>query len=250
MNGKFLFSFLLVCGLFFHPIFSQDPEAENVDSQEMGFFGWSVQQDEKDPSHKYFLITGCARSGMVYTKRALMRSNLKKQGLIRNRHWMVSWTMATGCKKLAKEPSNEVTFEHIFHQVRNPLDVISSLYTCFDNTDGVFWKFVRTHVSEIKEGDPLIIQCAKYWYYWNLRCEKMAEYRYRVEDIEGQLGQFKKRAGVIVNQDFLSQLPTNYNHWWTIREKFTWAKLKKELPPDIYYNLQKMAKKYGYSTKD
>lgn len=245
MNWKPILSLFVVFGFLSNPLFSQD-----LDLQEMGFFGWSAKQDEeKDSSHKYFLVTGCARSGMVYTKRVLMRSGLKKQGLIRNRHWIVSPSMAVGYKTLGRKAPEDVVFEHIFHQVRNPLDVIASLYTNYKNTDGIFWQFVRKHVPEIKADDPLVVQCAKYWYYWNLRCEKMAEYRYRIEDIEASAKQFQKRLGVALNEEFMSKLSTSYHHWWPIEEPCTWEMLKREVPPDVFYGIQKMAKRYGYSTK-
>ncbi len=142
--------------------------------------------------------------------------------------------------------AGDVQFQHIFQQVRNPLDVISSFYINLPDLKRREWAFIRSQISEINRGDTLLVHCAKYWYYWNLKAENMAEWTYRIENLEHVLSEFQLRLGVQLDKIILRNIPNNINHWAKIRHTFTWEELEKALPPDLYFDIKSMANRYGY----
>ena len=78
--------------------------------------------------NKKVLVTGCGRSGTGY-----MCTFLKASGLDVHHEYMgadgsVSWLMGATVDKAPWGPlAKGFHFEHVFHQVRNPLKVIQSL---------------------------------------------------------------------------------------------------------------------------
>jgi hypothetical protein len=65
-------------------------------------------------------------------------------------------------------------FEHVWHQVRHPLDVIASTTR---------YKTWATRGVLNLSPDNKVLRGMQYWLYWNLMCEHMAEYTYRIEDL-------------------------------------------------------------------
>ena len=112
------------------------------------------------------------------------------------------------------------------------------------------WVFIRYYIPEIKLSDSLIVQCAKYWYYWNLLAEKKSEWRYRIEALEEAFPEFMERSGLVLDDKALDQIPLNYNSWLDTRNKITWADLKIELPEDLYQKIRSMTRRYGYSLEE
>ena len=76
------------------------------------------------------LITGCGRSGTRYTSFALQRLGLDVPHERLGRDGISSWTMAiTTEKRPFGPPSSQVSFEQVFHQVRDPIAAIASCMT-------------------------------------------------------------------------------------------------------------------------
>jgi hypothetical protein len=72
---------------------------------------------------------------------------------------------------------------NVIHQVRNPLDVVSSFYgirffKC--SNENSFARFVRQSFSTT--GDELL-DCVKFWTSWNKRCEVLASQTFLFENI-------------------------------------------------------------------
>jgi hypothetical protein len=198
---------------------------------------------------KLLLITGCGRSGTEYMSRLLRQSGYdikhEKPGAIGS----VSWPMAVALYS-PWGPASKDQFQYVFHQVRNPLKVITSWFVNLSSLDRDEWKFIRFHIPEILEDDPLIVQCAKYWYYWNLKVEQVADWRYQIEHMDAILDEFQFRSGLILNVDILNKLPHDINKWGKINREITWNELEIALPTDLYNNLQEMAIRYGYAVED
>ncbi|MEI8365611.1 MAG: hypothetical protein WCF65_04250 [Parachlamydiaceae bacterium] len=138
---------------------------------------------------KPLLIVGCGRSGTEY-----MATFLRESGLDINHERIgsdgcVSWPLVVNSFSPWGPITNE-EYIHVFHQVRHPLNVITSWFINLDSLTRDEWVFIRRHIPEIRDHDSLIVQCAKYWYYWNLKAEKMAEWRYRIEDIDSIIPEF------------------------------------------------------------
>jgi hypothetical protein len=200
---------------------------------------------------KTLLIVGCARSGTFYMSTLLQRSGIDIQHEKMGKQGTIAWPMTVGSLSV-KGPLFYGRFKHIFHQVRHPLRQITSRSIQNSDLGDPRWIFVREHIPEIRKTDSILVSCAKYWYYWNLKAEKIAQWRYRIEDIDQIVDEFEARSGLLIHRAVLKTLPRDIN---TRKETkaartITWKKLKKEIPRDLYQNIQNMARRYGYPTED
>jgi len=205
--------------------------------------------------HRELLITGCARSGTKYIAQVLRGCGLDVGHENVGKDGVASWVMVLTADSCPWGPTRKnLSFTHIFHQVRHPLDVISSIYT----TEGPkSWGYITSHLPEISWNDPCIVRAAKYWYYWNLRAEAISEFTYRIEEIESVWPEFEKRLGRRLDPSVLTTTPKNVNHrdlkpkrhnfdTNIDRAAFTWEDLQRELDPVLYRNIRHLAQKYGY----
>ena len=188
------------------------------------------------------LITGCARSGTGYISHLLQACKMEIGHEITQSHGVSSWIMCTRAKHVpwAVDSRRRINFSHIFHQVRHPLKVISSVQTEGEPS----WKYILKYIPEIKKEDPRIVKCAKYWYYWNLKAEQQAEWTYQVEKIEQVWDEFCLRLGRKLDRSQLKTVPHNINA--RSHAEFTWEDLRAQLDPDLFYNIQQLAQRYGY----
>lgn len=195
------------------------------------------------------LITGCGRSGTKYMATLMQRSGLDLQHEEPGRNGSIAWPMAVDAFYSPwGECFKQHKFKHVFHQVRNPLDTISSWY--FNTMTTSSWNYIYDHIPEILPEEPTFVQCAKYWLYWNIEAEKKAEWRFRIEDIEVVFDEIGKRLGVNLNREALNQVKKNTNTRKDILFKITWKDLNEALSPEVFQSIQALAKKYGYSTID
>jgi hypothetical protein len=132
-----------------------------------------------DHPAKLVLITGCGRSGTTFMSSFLCASGLKIPHERPGRDGCVAWPMCVDSYRPWGNRSSRAKFQHVFHQVRNPLDVISSWFTngMEHPRDASFkfpskktiqeavWDFIQLHVPEITAEDEFLTKCAKYWYY-------------------------------------------------------------------------------------
>ena len=77
--------------------------------------------------------------------------------------------------------------------------------------------------------------------------EKLAEWRYKIEDIALVLPEMEYRLGISLNLALIEAIPTNTNTRGAHARDFTWEDLKKELDPELFWNIVEMAARYGYS---
>lgn len=198
------------------------------------------------PIHKLVLVTGCARSGTTFIAEVLQHCGLNVVHEAAGKDGIVSWLMAARDTHTPYGPGYyNYRFKHIFHQVRDPLKTMASLTT----EHAKAWQFVMKHTPQIKAEDPMIVKCAKYWYYWNKRAEAKAEWTYRVEDIENALEEMGRRMGIHLDKEAIHKVRKTINH----RERtveYTWAEVKANLSPTRYKKLIDLARKYGYSAPD
>lgn len=122
---------------------------------------------------KKTLITGCARSGTRYISEILCTLDYDVPHERDGKNGTASFFHITSPLK----------YDVIFHQVRHPLRAISSMHTL------TTWSWygakegpnIIKHLPIVKD-KVILLQCAKYWYYWNKKCEYLSEFTYKVED--------------------------------------------------------------------
>jgi hypothetical protein len=195
-----------------------------------------------DQEVKLLLILSLGRSGTVYITDIFKSAGIELGHERLGKDGAVAWPFEVDF------PGSHLgyDYEHIFHQVRNPLSVISSWCYCFKNLSSDLWSRIRYETQEINRDDSLLVHCAKYYYFWNLRSEKLADWRYRIEDFDFLIPEFERRLEMRFNRDALSQISKMRNHCGDIVPEITWADLKSELPQELFIDLQEMARRYGY----
>ena len=156
---------------------------------------------------KKLLVTGCGRSGTKYMSVLLRRLGVDVRNESMGRDGVASWCMAVDSRDSAWGlASAGFSFDHVFHQVRHPLAVISSAHSFRD----VSWQFICAH-APISIVEPLTLRCAKYWYYWNLAAERVADWRYRIEELPIIFEDYCERLGLEPNWGILDGLSTEVN---------------------------------------
>jgi hypothetical protein len=190
------------------------------------------------------LITGCGRSGTKYISRLLTQCGFDIKHEAKGKDGIASWYMVIPNGKAVFGPSfSEFDFDLIVHQVRNPAKVISSAHTFLD----VSWNYIKKYVP-IAENDSMLIKCAKYWYYWNLEAEKIANFTYRIEDIDLVLPKLVSFLGQkSFSEELLNKIPKDFNtrpHAFICLEK-----IQKE-DEVLYEKIVNLAKKYGYKEEE
>lgn len=199
-----------------------------------------------EESHQ-LLVVSCGRGGTNYMAKLLQMSGLDVGHECYGDYGRVAWPFTVGGYRYDGVPMEIGEYAHTFHQVRHPLKVIESWMNDVSDIDGIHWLFIRKHIPEIEEEDSLIIHCAKYWYYWNLKAEKISEWRYRIDDFENFVDEFESRLGISVSREAMQSLSKKTNHWADHEHKITWQDLQRELPQELYENIIKMTIRYGYT---
>jgi len=170
------------------------------------------------PVRKKVLITGCGRSGTKYITFILRRLGLDVMHEKVGRDGTASWLMAVDSTSTPWGPGrSNFEFQAILHQVRNPLAVIPSLVTFKPSS----WNYIHKYIPH-SEDDSVLVQAAKYWYYWNQEVEKVAHWRYRIEDFQTVFFEFCNKLDVSEDRRILSDVALDVNtrnrgilfHWY------------------------------------
>ncbi len=197
-------------------------------------------ENEKD---FFLLITGCGRSGTTYIAKLLTSAGLNIGHERLGSYGCASWVMAVDDVVTPNGPGKKgIHFQHIFHQVRHPLNVIASTETMNQNS----WEYICKHIPQIKMEDPLPVRCAKYWLYWNLEAEKIAEWRYLIEDIDTVFLEMSARLGIHFDSKSLENTSrkTNTRSW---HRMLNWNQLRTEIGDTLFYEIVNLAVRYGYA---
>lgn len=195
------------------------------------------------------LVTGCGHSGTTYTTTLLQELGLDVLHERLGPDGVVAW------EALGGDDPDWLTFSPrevlrdasvILHQVREPLRVISSMHAIPEWPHPV-WRYLAEHFPLV-EDEPMILRCMKFWFYWNQKAEKVASWRFRVEDLSGGGEVYETFCGMLgVNPyyDIVRELPKNIGTQIGNRRQMAWNDIEladAQLAGDI----RKMAVRYGY----
>jgi len=228
--------------------------------------------------HYKILVTGCGRSGTKYIASVLQSMGLDVPHEDLGKDGAASWCMAVDSVEAPWGRGRRgATFDAIFHQVRHPLKVIPSLSTFTPPS----WEFIEKYIP-CPASDPTILRAAKYYYYWNLEAEKIAQWRYQVEEFPEVFDEFCRRINMPVRREVLAENSTMINSRKTrpgmglVRrvldkfgigqrspiqnilynqkasytgDEFTWEKLE-EAAPGWSGRIREMSQRYGYTADD
>lgn len=235
--------FLLLCLLFFQ-IQMNSFAYDQIDARHKVH---QLPKPKKTLIPRLVLVTGCGRSGTGYMARFLRSSGVDILHEHMGSDGSVSWLMAARIDWAPWGPlAKDYKFEHVFHQVRDPLKVIQSFYNVPPRAT---WEWISAVIPQIKLTDSDLTKCAKYWVYWNLMAEKRAEWTYRIEDFDKAYKEMGRRLGKTFDETILHSIPKDTNTKGPPIRVITWEILHDELDSDTYNKVRSLAQRYGYINK-
>lgn len=169
---------------------------------------------------KNFIIIGCPRSGTGFASQYF---NIGHEYM--NENGISSWCLVNdpplygpSLKQVRKTFKNT----KIFHQVRNPIDTISSFFSMSDNAWGYFEKVLKLNEESGRLKNGMLI-----YYHWNKLCLEISDLTYKLEDIEKKFPieqnsidkkTNSRRHPVFTENDFINE------------DKYLWDKIQ------VFYN--------------
>lgn len=217
--------------------------------------------------NKKLLITGCGRSGTFYATEVwrALGLDIRHERPVANHGIMgedgaSSWLMAADDPNPPFGPSAvDYEFDVVIHQVRYPLKVIASAAQ-FILAKGQFAPdYIEKNAPEtqinwdeqiLSEKQQLLLQAARYWYFWNLQAEEKGTITIPVEKLPEELPNLCELVGVEYQNDVLENIAPNINnrHLYLNEELWTvdWKELK-TLDSDLTDKIQNLAVSYGYN---
>jgi hypothetical protein len=196
---------------------------------------------------RLLLVTGCPRSGTHYIAALLTKAGLPVGHEAISDGGTASWVMAVSAKTAPWGPKDRsFKYDHIFHQVREPTKSIAAIETEPANS----WRFICEQIPEISLKDSSFVRACKMWLYWNLRAEEMAEWTFRIEDIDDVFDEFQERLGVTLDRAALENVSRDKNHRDRKKEEYAWdeiqTRLKKAGEEALFEDIRNLAARYGY----
>jgi hypothetical protein len=212
------------------------------------------------------LITGCGRSGTFYSTEVWRQLGLdiRHERPIAHHGVMgedgaASWLMAVNDPNPPFGPSAvDYDFDTVVHQVRHPLKVIASVAQFILGKGRFAKEFIQRNVPQtgilddelsLNTHQQLILQAARYWYYWNLISEEKATVTVQVEQLERSLPFMCELVDAEYRRDVLSKIPTQINGRRYYLNEELWAVDWKDLEGldlDLTEKIRNLAARYGY----
>lgn len=155
--------------------------------------------------HRKILVTGMPRSGTRYIRAVLQNCGLnvghETMRLDGSRHadGLVSCFYAWDDYWYPGHPPyrSRFTFDQVWHQLRDPREVLPSLLAALRGRRGLFWRWQERHTGIPGDGEPGLIRAAKVWIVWTRHVEATCPDRtYRLEDVPEVWPELAERLGI------------------------------------------------------
>ena len=230
--------------------------------------GNRVGKKLKPEMQRQLLVVGVQRSGTHYAWEMYNRLgvHVHHEGL--GPDGAVSWFFAyktTGYAINNPTALHDHSFCFVFHQVRHPMRVVSSIVKASRKNWDTYWEWV-TKTDEKVCGPsmrckkmPLLKRSARQWLVWNRHIEEYADLRFRVEDtspravcrlamfdeyICGSQGEYHTTSSKVIQPVVEPQAPAD-NHTGTDHLKASWEEIQ-AMDADLAAEMKEMTRRYGY----
>ena len=220
---------------------------------------------ESAGEHKKLLVTGCARSGTLYTAQVFQSLGLDVRHEMpvpphgtMGRDGMVSWYMAVDDPHPPYGPSAVgFTFDTVIHQVRHPLRVIPSVAQ-FILRSRASRRYIERNAPQVRvrlperfrpRRDRLILQASRYWVHWNHLARAKAGETLRLERLQTELPRLCRQLGIEFSAEAVEKIPRTINgrEWYVQRPSWTvdWPEIA-ALDARVCDEVRALARSYGY----
>jgi len=180
--------------------------------------------------HPYIVVTGCSRSGTSYASKVF-----KQAGLDIGHHVSLG---KDGVVADVAMPYKCLQDCLVLHQVRNPINQIPSMTTSMAET----WKYIAS-IIDIRDCS-LIRSAMTYWHEWNKMTSRIAQYTYRVENMQQEWSMICDIIG-LPGAPFPDVSKTTNTRAGKFKP-LTWKILQQE-DALLCNQIQNLASLYGYS---
>ena len=186
------------------------------------------------------VIIGCARSGMEDATELI-----KSLGYdFRNEDEQAENGFSSWFHVVEKKKENEL----FFHQVKNPIKVISTLNTISPKS----WEFIKEHIKMDENYSPLQM-AMKYWIEWNKKAEKKSLFTFQSEQLPTaiknmfEVAEFEEPKMFDINMAFYGRAK-NQGVESASEFKEINADDLKNADEKLYKEVIKLSQKYGYGS--
>lgn len=164
-----------------------------------------------------FIIIGCPRSGTGYASKFF---NIGHERI--NDNGISSWCLVKNPPLYGpslEEIQNKFPQVPIYHQIRNPVDTISSFLSMSENA----WRYFTTQL-ELNPNTSKLKKGMQIYYKWNQLAKNIADFTYCLEEIETVFPHIKPFSNKREN----TRPHLNYTEKDFLKEdKELWDKIKK-----------------------
>jgi len=215
---------------------------------------------------KKLLITGCGRSGTLYSARLFSELGLDilheldaSENPEKGQDGFSSWFLAVDDPYPPQGPTsvgNE--FEFIIHQVRHPLLVIASFAQFILQKGSRSYPFLEKYIPDLKTisqnsdlslKQKLILQAALYWYDWNLLALRKATDTIRLENIGEELPGLCDMLDIDFDAEVFNNVSSKTNQREIYLQEKSWVVSWEELEsldPVLTEKIRRLAETFGY----
>lgn len=219
-----------------------------------------------DKIEKKLLITGCGRSGTLYSARLfselgmdIMHELDRHSSELKGKDGFASWFMVVDDPSPPQGPSSQdYQFQYVLHQVRHPLAVIASFAQFILQKGSRSPEFIEKYIPDFKKGlentdltvkQKLVLQAARYWYEWNVLALHKATDTIRLESMAQELPRLCDALGIDYDAEVLIKISprTNDRRFYVDDDPWvvSWEELK-QLDPDLTDKIRTLAESFGY----
>ena len=127
-----------------------------------------------------YIIIGCPRSGTGYASKFF---NIGHEKI--NQNGISSWCLVNNPPLYGpslKEVQIKFPTTAIFHQIRNPINTISS----FNSMSNKAWEYF-TNILNLNPLDSPLKKGMEIYFQWNTKAKEIANFTYKVEQIEQEI---------------------------------------------------------------
>ncbi len=215
---------------------------------------------------KKLLITGCGRSGTLYTSEVCREIGLdiqhERTATLEKpigEDGAASWFMAVDDAQPPFGPSAvDYNFENVLHVVRDPLKVIASFAQFILHKGEFSPDYIERNIPEIglnadekslESKQQLVLQAAKYWFYWNQSAQQKSSKTIQVEHISEELPELCDMLQIKYDSDILKNVSKTTNHRFNYIQEAPWE-VKwddiRSLDSQLFEKIRELAGSYGY----
>lgn len=154
----------------------------------------------------------------------------------------IPWGPPKGLNAHVGQKMTDFKFENIFHQIRNPILCIPSMAMIYSRPIMDWFEVNKLCDPEMKNR---LHKCMAIWLEVNTRAEKIADYRYKIEEVSAHWPKLVRRMGFDSKTHPMVDVGMKHRATKSRKRIVTWDELS-EIDTQLTKSIKKMARRYRY----